>query len=43
MPRAPPPPKSRDPRAEAQEIERMISLGVCRFGNEVVVVVDLPH
>jgi hypothetical protein len=29
--------------SEAQEIELMSRLGVSRFGNEVLVVVDLPH
>ena len=29
--------------SEAQEIELMTSLGVSRFGNEVLVVVDLPR
>ena len=29
--------------SEAQEIELMSSLGVCRFGNDVLVVVDLPR
>jgi len=29
--------------SEAQEIELMSSLGACRFGNEVLVVVDLAR
>lgn len=29
--------------SEAQEIQLMSSLGVCRFGNDVLVVVDLPR
>ena len=29
--------------SEAQEVELMSSLGACRFGNEVLVVVDLAR